>query len=64
MMTYGPFQDRYRLRLVLEDYEPEPLPIHIVYREGRRAPARVRAFADYAARRLRSDLAVNPTRKP
>lgn len=49
-----------RLRLVLEDYEPEPLPIHIVYREGRRAPARVRAFADYAAQRLRADAAVNP----
>lgn len=52
-----------RLRLVLEDYEPEPLPIHILYREGRRAPARVRAFADYAARRLRADLAVNPRTK-
>ncbi len=48
-----------RLRLVLEDYEPEPLPIHIVYREGRRAPARVRAFADFAAARLRADLSVN-----
>lgn len=52
-----------RLRLVLEDYEPEPLPIHILYREGRRAPARVRAFADYAAERLRADLAVNPRAK-
>jgi DNA-binding transcriptional LysR family regulator len=52
-----------RLRLVLEDYEPEPLPIHILYREGRRAPARVRAFADYAARRLRADVAVNPRTK-
>jgi DNA-binding transcriptional LysR family regulator len=49
-----------RLRLVLEDYEPEPLPIHIVYREGRRAPARARAFADYAAERLRADASVNP----
>ena len=52
-----------RLRLVLEDYEPEPLPIHIVYREGRRAPARVRAFADYAAQRLRADLAFKPRPK-
>lgn len=48
-----------KLRLVLEDYEPEPLPIHILYREGRRAPARVRAFADFAAARLRADLSVN-----
>lgn len=47
-----------RLRLVLEDYEPEPLPVHLVYREGRRAPARVRAFVDYASQRLRRELAL------
>jgi DNA-binding transcriptional LysR family regulator len=49
-----------RLRLVLEDHEPEPLPIHLLYREGRRAPARVRAFVDFASHRLRADLALNP----
>ena len=47
-----------RLRLVLEDYEPEPLPVHLVYREGRRAPARVRAFVDFASQRLRRQLAL------
>ncbi|MFZ5895057.1 MAG: LysR family transcriptional regulator [Myxococcota bacterium] len=52
-----------RLKLVLEDYEPEPLPIHIVYREGRRAPARVRAFVDYASERLRADEFLNPRSK-
>jgi DNA-binding transcriptional LysR family regulator len=52
-----------RLKLVLEEYEPEPLPIHVVYREGRRAPARVRAFADYTAQRLRADLSLNPRAK-
>jgi DNA-binding transcriptional LysR family regulator len=51
-----------RLRLVLEDYEPPPLPIHVVYREGRRAPARVRAFVDFAVPRLRhnADLGLDP----
>jgi DNA-binding transcriptional LysR family regulator len=43
-----------RLRLILEDYEAPPLPIHVVYREGRRAPARVRAFVDFAVPRLRA----------
>jgi DNA-binding transcriptional LysR family regulator len=45
-----------RLRLVLEDYEAEPIPIHVVYREGRRAPARVRAFVDFAVPRLRQNI--------
>lgn len=47
-----------RLRVILEDYEIEPLPIHVVYREGRRAPARVRAFVDFAVGRLRADAAL------
>jgi DNA-binding transcriptional LysR family regulator len=47
-----------RLRLILEDYEPEPLPIHVLYREGRRAPARVRAFVDFIVSHLRADKAL------
>ncbi len=42
-----------RLAVVLEDFEAEPIPIHVVYREGRRAPARVRAFVDFLVPRLR-----------
>jgi DNA-binding transcriptional LysR family regulator len=48
-----------RLRIVLADYEPEPLPVHVIYREGRKAPARVRAFVDYAVASLRANPAVN-----
>lgn len=44
-----------RLRVILEDYEVEPIPIHVVYREGRRAPARVRAFVDFAVPLLRAN---------
>lgn len=47
-----------RLRLILEDFEAEPMPIHVVYREGRSAPARVRAFVDYVVPRLRKDAAL------
>lgn len=43
-----------QLQTVLEDYEPEPLPIHLVHTEGRRAPAKVRSFIDFARQRLRA----------
>jgi DNA-binding transcriptional LysR family regulator len=42
-----------RLRVVLEGFEPDPLPVHLVYREGRRASARVRSFVDFAVERMR-----------
>lgn len=44
-----------RLVAVLTAYEREPVPIHIVHAEGRESSARLRAFVDYAARRLRAD---------
>ncbi|WP_457811011.1 LysR family transcriptional regulator [Sinorhizobium meliloti] len=42
-----------RLKVVLADYEREPVPIHIVHAEGRMVSARVRAFVDFAAGRFR-----------
>jgi DNA-binding transcriptional LysR family regulator len=47
-----------KLKVVLEEFEPPPLPIHIVHVEGRRANARVRAFVDFAAQRLRGNRAL------
>lgn len=47
------------LDIVLEEYEPAPRPIHIVHREGRYASAKVRAFVDLMAERLRADPALN-----
>ncbi len=44
-----------RLTIVLEDFEPPRIPIHIVHPDGRRASARVRAFVDYAVERLRAE---------
>lgn len=44
-----------RLKIVLAEFEPPPLPIHIVHLEGRRAAAKVRAFVDFAVDRLRAD---------
>ncbi|GAB5480654.1 MAG: LysR family transcriptional regulator [Parasphingorhabdus sp.] len=53
----GPDLERGTMQTVLEDFEPEPLPIHLVHVEGRRAAAKVRAFIDLASKRLR-DVAV------
>lgn len=44
-----------RLVPVLEAFEPPPLPIHIIHRSGPRSPAKVRAFIDLLAERLRAD---------
>ncbi|QDD88215.1 LysR family transcriptional regulator [Pseudomonas oryzihabitans] len=43
------------LRIVLEDHEDSPLPVHLVYPEGRQAAAKVRAFVELAVASLRSD---------
>lgn len=43
-----------RLEIVLPEFEPDPMPIHVVHREGRRASAKVRAFVDFAVDRLRA----------
>ena len=48
-----------RLKIVLSDFEPEPLPVHVVHREGRQASHRVRAFIDLAMARLKSDPFLN-----
>jgi DNA-binding transcriptional LysR family regulator len=43
------------LRLVLETFEPPPVPVSLVTLEGRRAAPRVRRFLDFAAERLRAE---------
>jgi DNA-binding transcriptional LysR family regulator len=40
---------------ILEEHEDREMPIHLVHSEGRRAAAKIRAFVDMAARRLRAD---------
>ena len=55
----GPDLARGTLQTVLEEYEPEPLPIHLVHIEGRRAAAKVRAFIDLARDRLRATSVLN-----
>ena len=42
-----------KLTRVLDDFEPAPLPINVVYPHGRHVSANVRAFVDMAVPRLR-----------
>ena len=43
-----------RLQTILDDYELPAVPIHVVHQEGRLVSAKVRAFVDYMAERLRA----------
>ena len=57
-----PAIDTDQLIPILEDFEPYPLPVHIVFPEGRAASAKVRAFVDFAAARLRQEPALRSTK--
>jgi DNA-binding transcriptional LysR family regulator len=47
-----------QLQTLLTDFEPPPLPIHVIHREGRYASAKVRTFVDLIVERLRSVQAL------
>jgi DNA-binding transcriptional LysR family regulator len=48
-----------KLQIVLSGSDRHRSPISVVYAEGRRAAAKVRAFVDFAVERLRSDKSLN-----
>lgn len=48
-----------RLKTILSEFELPPLPIHVLHQEGRLVSARVRAFVDFMAARLRADPILN-----
>ncbi len=43
---------------VLRDWEPPPLPVHVVHHAGRSTSARVRTFVDHAVEALRANPAL------
>ncbi|MET0282745.1 MAG: LysR substrate-binding domain-containing protein [Steroidobacteraceae bacterium] len=45
-----------QLRIMLEEFEPEPVPIHLVHATRGQMPQKMRRFIDYAAPRLRQAL--------
>ena len=48
-----------QLQTVLADFEPPPLPIHVIHREGRYASAKVRTFVDLIVGKLRSQQTLH-----
>ena len=48
-----------RLQALLTEFEPAPLPVSVLHREGRHASRKARAFIDLAVERLRANPALN-----
>lgn len=57
----APQLDREELEIVLPDFEPPPIPIHVVHKEAGQTSARVRAVADFLVDRLRSNKMLHRT---
>lgn len=51
----GPEINQDRLRIVLEEFEEPPLPVHLVYGGARITSRKVKAFMDFARKRLRAN---------
>ncbi|HEV8695981.1 MAG TPA: LysR substrate-binding domain-containing protein, partial [Lysobacter sp.] len=49
----APYMAKKTLRYVLEEFEPEPLPVHVIYPHSRLQSPRVRAFVDQCVAILR-----------
>lgn len=61
LMSYqvAPLLAAGKLKVVLSEFESPKVPIHIVHREGRHASAKMRAFIDLMAERLRAEPSLN-----
>ena len=47
------------LNIIMSEFEPKPLPINIIHREGKYAAAKIRSFVDLMSTRLRSNASLN-----
>ncbi len=61
LMSYqvAPLLAAGKLKVVLSEFESPKVPIHIIHREGRHASAKMRAFIDLMAERLRAEHSLN-----
>ena len=46
------------LKTVLTEFEEASLPVHVIHREGRHGPAKIRSFVDLAVEKLRANAAL------
>ncbi len=44
-----------KLKVILKEYQPTPLPIYAVYRRGKFVPAKIRCFIDFLAQEFEID---------
>ena len=49
-----------KLTLLIREFEPPPLPVHLVYATGRLIPQKLRAFLDFVLPRLKAKLVFDP----
>jgi DNA-binding transcriptional LysR family regulator len=47
------------LKIILSEYEPKPVPVHIMHSEGRHTSAKIRTFIDLIAEKLRNNPSLN-----
>lgn len=61
LMSYqvAPELESGKLKILLSEFEPAPVPIHILHREGRYASTKIRSFIDLMAERLRANKSLN-----
>jgi hypothetical protein len=45
-----------KLQVVLREFEPEPMPVHLIHAAQGRLPLKMRSFLEFAAPRLRKSL--------
>jgi DNA-binding transcriptional LysR family regulator len=48
-----------KLAIVLEEFEPEPLPVHIIYAPRKPVPLKLRAFLNWMTPRLKARLTMS-----
>jgi DNA-binding transcriptional LysR family regulator len=53
----APYVSTGKLKIILSEYEPLPIPIHVIHREGRYASGKVRVFVDLITEKLKQELA-------
>jgi DNA-binding transcriptional LysR family regulator len=51
-----------KLQVVLQEFEPEPMPVHLIHAAQGRLPLKMRSFLEYAAPRLRKSLQSDEAR--
>lgn len=52
---FGDLMQSSDLKVLLPDYQPQPLPIQVIYRRGWFIPMKVRCFIDYISQEFELD---------